>query len=166
MVFENILEYTNQIYTNKGKALINKRATPMKIIGKSKGNKHICVFDRKSTVDYDGVYNGRAIVFEAKSTAKKSFPLDMITDEQIKYLDSAEKQGAISFLIVEMKDIQRIFIVHNGILQKYIEDAQKGGRKSIPIDDMEEYAFEVVSKNGVPLDYLSAVDRLIELKTA
>lgn len=159
--FENLLNYSNEVYKNKGIAIINKRPTPMKIIGKTRGNQHICVFDKKSTVDFDGIYNGKAIAFEAKSTNEKRLPFSIITDEQIKYLDTAEKQGAISFLIVEMKVTRQVFLVPNGMLQKYVREAKNGGRKSIPLRDLEVYAHLVKSQNGIPLDYLSVVDNLI-----
>ncbi|MFA1820572.1 Holliday junction resolvase RecU [Virgibacillus oceani] len=164
--FEHTLDYTNQIYENQGRALINKRPTPMKIIGKTRGNQHICVFDKKSTVDYDGIYNGKPIAFEAKTIKETRFPLNKITDHQVKYLESAEKQGAISFLIVEMKAIGDVFLVPNNMLRKYIKEAKSGGRKSIPLDDIEVYSFLVESNNGVPLDYLSVIDRLIAAETA
>ncbi|WP_164219351.1 Holliday junction resolvase RecU [Virgibacillus sp. YIM 98842] len=164
--FEYTLDYTNKLYENQGRALINKRPTPMKIIGKTRGKQHICVFDKKSTVDYDGIYAGCAITFEAKTTEKKSFPLSMLTEHQVKYLNEAEKQRAISFVIVEMRALRDVFLVPNNMVQKYIRKAEHGGRKSIPMDDLEIYAFMVESKNGVPLDYLSAVDRLIAAETA
>jgi recombination protein U len=163
MAFENLLEYTNTIYANKGKAVISKRATPMKIISKTRmPGQHICVFDKKSTVDYDGVYQGHSIQFEAKSTQEKRFPLDMITKDQVAFLNKAEEQGAICFVLVELRALNTVFLVPNKMLQKYVKDAQSGGRKSIPLDEMEVYAWLVESKNGYPLDYLSVVDKLIE----
>lgn len=49
-------------------ALINKRPTPVKVL-KSKGGRLLNgLYEDKSTVDYDGVYKGRAIAFVAKST--------------------------------------------------------------------------------------------------
>lgn len=161
--FENLIDYTNNVYRNKGIALINKRPTPMKIIGKTRGKQHICTFAEKSTVDYDGIYQGRAIVFEAKSVNLKRLPLDIIPNHQIEYLEKADKQGAISFLIVEMRPTRDIFLVTNRMLQKYVKEAEKGGRKSIPLDDLEIYAQLVNQGNGIPLDYLSVVDILIEL---
>lgn len=161
--FENLIDYTNQVYRNKGIAIINKRPTPMKIIGKTRGNQHLCVFDKKSTVDYDGIYKGKPIVFEAKTTSLKRVPLDIIADHQIEYLNQAESQGAISFLIVEIRPIQDVFIVSNSMLQKYVKNAENGGRKSIPLDELEIYAELVKRGNGIPLDYLSVVDRLIEV---
>lgn len=161
--FENIIDHTNKIYQNKGIALINKRPTPMKIVGKTRGNQHICVFSHKSTVDYDGIYRGKPIVFEAKSVNSTRLPLDIITDHQISYLDQADKHGAISFLIVEIRPLQDVFIVSNSMLQKHVKIAKNDGRKSISMDDLEVYAELVRSGNGVPLDYLRVVDKLIEI---
>lgn len=162
MDFENVLEYTNNLYQTKGKALINKRATPMTIIRNAGPSKYVCVFSEKSTVDYDGTYKGRSIVFEAKSVkAKKNFPLSNITNSQVEYLEAAESAGAISFLIVEMTITREVFYIPNKMLQHYIRQAVQGGRKSIPIDEMQVYGYGVKSANGVPLDYLSVVDQLI-----
>jgi recombination protein U len=164
--FENTLNYTNQTYINQGRALINKRPTPVKVL-KSKGTRVLSgFFEEKSTVDYDGIYQGKSIVFEAKSTKEKRLPLSMISDHQIRYLNTAEKQGAISFLIVEMRATNMVFYIPNGMLQKYVKDANDGGRKSIPIRDLEVYAYEVKSQNGVPLDYLSVVDDLLSAEIA
>jgi recombination protein U len=161
MAFENTLNYTNQIYFNQGRAIINKRPTPVKVL-QSKGTRVLKGFyEEKSTVDYDGIYQGKSIVFEAKSTKEKRLPLSIISDHQIKYLGDAEKLGAISFLIVDMRALGEVFLVPNNMLQKYVKEAQKGGGKSIPLRDLEVYAQLVKSENGVPLDYLSVVDRLI-----
>ncbi|MFP7170797.1 Holliday junction resolvase RecU [Terribacillus sp. 7520-G] len=163
MEFENLLNYTNNLYRTKKKALINKRPTPMKIVRSAAANKYICVFADKSTVDYDGTYKGRSIVFEAKSVKmKKSFPLDNISDSQVQYLEAAEKVGAISFVIIEMTITREVFYIPNKMLQHYIKQAANGGRKSIPIDEMQVYGYGVKSANGVPLDYLSVVDHLME----
>lgn len=164
MSFENLINMSNAIYERKGKAVINKRSTPMKIIGETKGGQHLCVFSEKSTVDYDGVYRGRSIQFEAKTIKEKRFPLNKITDDQIDFLNRSEAQGAICFLLVEMRARQTIYLVPNQMLQKYIRDAKNGARKSIPIDDMGVYAWLVESRNGVPLAYLDVVDKLIKEK--
>lgn len=164
--FENLINYTNRIYNQQGRAVINKRPTPVKVL-KSKGTRITSGFyESKSTVDYDGVYNGKAVVFEAKSTKEKRLPLSIIPDHQIEYLDRMEKQGAISFLMADMRACDTVFFIQNGLLQKYVKEAQKGGRKSIPLRDLEVYGYEVKSQNGVPLDYLSVIDELMKVEIA
>lgn len=162
MPFENLINMSNAIYERKGRAVINKRPTPMKIIGRTKGGQHLCVFSEKSTVDYDGVYKGKSIQFEAKSIKEKRFPLNKVTGGQVEFLNRSEAQGAICFLLIEMRARQTIYLVPNQMLQKYIREAEKGARKSIPLDDMEVYAWAVESRNGIPLDFLQVVDKLIK----
>lgn len=159
--FENLLDYTNQIYQNKGMALINKRPTPVKVL-RTRGNRVLNgVYDRKSTVDYDGFYKGHGIAFEAKSTKLPRLPLSMIASHQVKYLRLAREHGAITFLIANMRDVNKTFVLPSELIFEYIENAKNGGRKSLPIDDIKERGIKVTSSNGVPLDYLQAVDELI-----
>lgn len=160
--FENLINYTNKIYANKGTAVINKLPTPMKIISKTKTGQNVCVFDQKSTVDYLGVYNRRAIVFEAKSVQEKRFDLKNIHHHQLKYLRDAERQGAIAFLLIEIRPLRSVYLVPNQMIQGYIIRSQQGGRRSIPLDELEIYSWIVKSRNGLPLDYLSVIDELIE----
>lgn len=65
-----------------------------------------------------------------------------------------------------MRSTRDVFDVPNIMASKYIREAQYGGGKSIPLRDLEVYAHLVKSQNGVPLDYLSVVDRLIATETA
>jgi recombination protein U len=75
MAFEMLLNLINQMYANQKVALIIKRPTPVKVL-KSKGTKVLNgFFEAPSTVDYDGVYKGRAIAFEAKSVGIDRFDL-------------------------------------------------------------------------------------------
>lgn len=159
--FENLLDYTNAIYERKGIALINKRPTPVKVL-RARGNRVLSgVYDRKSTVDYDGFYKGYGIAFEAKSTKLPRLNLSAVTDHQIRYLKNAEKHGAVSFLIIDLRRLDEVYVLSNQTLQEYVKNAKKGGRKSIPIDDIQERGIKVKSNNGIPLDYLKAVDEML-----
>jgi len=155
--FESLLDYTNNIYKQKGVALINKRPTPVQIIRTKNGRITQATYSKKSTVDYDGVFNGKPIVFEAKSTNGKSIPLNLIQDHQIDYLLNAEQHGAISFLIVHFKELDETYVLSNQIVLDYVENAKKGGRKSIPIKEFKDNGIKVESNDGVPLDYLGAM---------
>lgn len=160
--FENLLDYTNRIYQRKGIALINKRPTPVRVL-KTRGNRILsAVYDKKSTVDYDGVYRGKPIAFEAKSTKQKRLPLSMIADHQIKYLSLAKEHGSVTFLIVNLRAIDKVYVLSSSLILEYAESAQKGGRKSIPLADIQGRGIKVSSSNGIPLDYLKAVDELLE----
>lgn len=158
--FEMMINLVNQVYARDGIALINKRPTPVKVL-QSKGNKVISgYFEEKSTVDYDGIYNGQAITFEAKSVSGKRFDLKNVALHQIEYLERAKKHGAISFLLIELRDFGTVYYVSLSMIKKYLREAQKGGRKSIPYDDFSVYAFEVSKGRRIPLDYLAVIDQI------
>ncbi|PFV85352.1 hypothetical protein COL21_31195 [Bacillus thuringiensis] len=58
----------------------------------------------KSTVDYDGVYKGRAVYCEAKSTKETNrFPLNNISRHQIDYLKDKLEHGAICLMLIEFR---------------------------------------------------------------
>ncbi|WFT76921.1 Holliday junction resolvase RecU [Halobacillus naozhouensis] len=162
MGLENLINLTNDTYNRKGLAVINKRPTPVKVM-KSKGTKVLSGFyESKSTVDYDGVYQGRAICFEAKSTGEKRFPLKNIHQHQLDYLYLAENVGALCFFLIEFRKLNQVFLVPFSVVQHYVEHAKLGGRKSITFDDFNFYAAaEVRTGNGVPLDYLPVLEKLI-----
>lgn len=102
-------------------ALINKRPIPVKVV-KSKGGRVLNGFyEAKSTVDYDGVYKGRTIVFEAKSTENAGrFDLKNIAQHQLDYLEKAEKMGAICFFLIEFSKDKSIFVVPLSVIQSYV----------------------------------------------
>lgn len=158
--FEEYIDFNNSLYLSNRLAVVTKLPTAMKIVG-TQGNKHTAVFDKKSTVDYYGVYAGRPILFDAKSVARTSFPLNMVHAHQVDYLERVEEQGGIAFLLVELREADTTFYLPLGMLRKYLKDARQGGRKSIPIADFEVYAYEV-RRGRVPLDYLAVVDKLLE----
>lgn len=163
---ENTLNYTNQVYSQRGMAVVNKRPTPIKVT-KSKGTRVLNgFFEEKSTVDYDGVYQGYSLCFEAKSTAEHlRFPLGNIHKHQIDHMYKMQKCGAVCFFIIEFSKRREIYLAPFDFIHLAVVNADKGGRKSIPFDDFNYYAVSLLkSQNGVPLDYLKAVDTLIDNK--
>jgi recombination protein U len=166
MAFEMLLNLINQMYAKQKVALINKRPTPVKVL-KSKGTKVLNGFyEAPSTVDYDGVYKGRAIAFEAKSVGIDRFDLKNLHQHQINYLEKVENMGGISFLLIEFRSTKQIFFVPYSTIKYYQHRAKLGGRKSIPIEDLDVYAFEVRRTKRSSLDYLEWVDKLLEDEVA
>lgn len=160
MAFEQMINYVNELYNTKGIALINKRPTPVKVL-KSKGSKVLSgYFEEKSTVDYDGIYQGRSIVFEAKSVGEKRFDLKNIHNHQLEYLQRAKNHGAMTFFLIEFRTYREVFFIPLSFIEIYMRQAAQGGRKSIPYDDFLVYGFAVVRGRQVPLDYLSIIDKI------
>ncbi|OMC71495.1 Holliday junction resolvase RecU [Paenibacillus sp. FSL H7-0326] len=160
MAFENILDYSNQMYDMKGIAIINKRPTPVKVVRKTYGKVTEGYFEKSSTVDYDGVYQGRAIMFEAKSTDQKlRFDLSNLHSHQYDYLKKCHMAGGIAFLLVDFRKQRKMYLMPFLTLRSYVEASKNGGRKSIRIEDFDIHAYEVTS-GRVPVDYLKAVDKI------
>ncbi len=111
-------------------------------------------------MDYDGVYKGRAIAFEAKSTENaKRFDLKNITQHQLDYLEKAEKMGAICFFLIEFSKDKSVFVVPLSVIQSYVRMShQPKGKKSIPRADLGIYGYLVDQTERAPIDYLQYID--------
>ncbi|MFE5392526.1 Holliday junction resolvase RecU [Bacillus thuringiensis] len=160
MHFEKLINLTNEMYGRGGVALINKRPTPVKVL-KSSGRRVLSGFyESKSTVDYDGVYKGRAIAFEAKSTENPGrFDLKNIAQHQLDYLETAEKMGAICFFLIGFTKDQSTFAIPLSVIQSYVRMSQQPkGKKSIPRADFDVYGYLVEQTERAPVDYLQYVD--------
>ncbi|KGE18475.1 Holliday junction resolvase RecU [Paenibacillus wynnii] len=164
--FEAVINYINQIYENRKLAVINKRSTPVKVT-RSKGTKVLAGFyEAKSTVDYDGIYRGRAIFFEAKSTQELDrFDLKRVEDHQYEHLEKCHAVGAVCFVLVEFRRQRKTYLLPFATLRAYKGEATRGGRKSMTIDNFEVDAYEVM-QGRVQLDYLATVDKIWFTETA
>lgn len=159
MAFEHLINITNQQYFQKRRATIQKVATPWKVI--RRGKKIVNAFpEGKSTVDYIGVYNGRPIAFDAKSTRETTrFPLSNIEDHQFKFLKRWQDNGGISFILVEFAKKNEVYILSLSELEKWLRKANEGGRKSVPYEWFIMNCELVKSKNGILLDYLGVIEK-------
>lgn len=153
-VLERLIDMTNKQYRNKGVADIRKIPTPVQITGNNKGR--ISGYVTKGEwVDYSGVHDGRAILFDAKETSSRtSFPLDNVSEHQYELLKSWHQKGALSFLIVSFTKLDEVYRLPFEVLESYWEDAKKGGRKSIPHPFFFMNCDLVKSGNGYVLHYL------------
>ena len=156
MDLENLLNQANDYYRDIDKAIIYKKPTPIGLIDVDykKGEIKKAYFKEKSTFDYNGVYRGRYIDFEAKeSHSKTSFPLSNIHPHQIEHLKRVLKHGAIAFLIVS---IDNAFYLLKG--EDLLEFLKKTKRKSIPISYFKDNCYKIKEKLKPTIDYLSIVD--------
>lgn len=163
-VLEDMINTTNELYRDKGLALIQKIPTPIKPINidKGKGVITLAYFEQKSTVDYIGVVQGIPIAFDAKETTKESLPLANIHDHQIEFMKDFVKQGGEAFLIIYFKKYDEYFLLAISDLEPYYENALKGGRKSIPYKAFNrEYLIGV--EGGLYLNYIRTLDKYLQI---
>lgn len=159
--FEQLIEHSNKQYRAKGKALIQKVPTPWRVIrrGKQIVSAHPA---EKSTVDFVGVYGGKAVAFDAKSTREVTrFPLSNIELHQMVFLQEFHDQGGQAFILIEFAKTYEVFLVPYVKIREYWNAAQNGGRKSIPYEDMKLFP-KISSGNGIALDYLAALNNETE----
>ena len=163
MAFEKLINLSNEMYQREEVALINKRPTPVKVLKMVYGRVKDGYYESKSTVDYDGVYKGRAITFEAKSTNEiNRFDLKNIAQHQLDYLEKAEKMGAICFFLIEFSKDKAVFVVPLSVIQSYVRiSKQPEGKKSIPRASLNIYGYLVEQTERASVDYLQYVDEAV-----
>lgn len=165
MTLEAMIDQANEVYRRRGVAVVHKRPTPVKIERVLKGGKVQGYLEKPSTVDYEGVYRGRALVFEAKSTRERNrFPLANIHEHQMVHMRQCLDQGAIVFAVVEFSKHDVRFYVPAKMLLEAWDRTVSGGPKSIPFEAMNESCFAIPAGRGVLVDYLSVVDRILARK--
>ncbi len=157
--FEDEINKSNEYYLSKGIAVIHKKPTPIKIVkvDYSRGAKITeAFFQEPSTTDYNGIYKGRYIDFEAKSThSKTSFPLKNIPIQQIDHLNAVLSLGAIAFFLIEIVPLNKAYLLPASYVCSFYKEKP---RESIPVKDIQENGFELIEKYNPRLDYLKAVD--------
>ena len=164
---EDDLNETNMFYLQRNMANIHKKPVPIQIVKVDYPARSAAVikeayFRTPSTTDYNGVWNGYYIDFEAKETdSKTSFPLKNIHPHQMDHMHSVTNQRGVAFFIVRFSTLNRNFVISYHVVAKWFSAMDEGGRKSIPIAVFEQDAIEI-SEGYLPrLDYLQAVKKLI-----
>ncbi|WP_027121156.1 Holliday junction resolvase RecU [Mycoplasma leonicaptivi] len=83
------------------------------------------VIAKKSTVDYIGMYEGRFICFEAKTTQEDRFNLQNIKQHQLNYLNLIQKNGGIAFFIIYFSHRNKFLKVNLEFINKYFDSETK-----------------------------------------
>ncbi|KAA8441023.1 Holliday junction resolvase RecU [Weissella paramesenteroides] len=166
MSLEADINAANNYYLATGQAVIHKKPTPIQIVNvsypaRSAAKITEAYFRQASTTDYNGIYKGYYIDFDAKETThKRSFPLNNIHDHQVEHLKSIVTQHGLAFMIIRFSVLKETYVVWADLIFQYW-DNKETGRKSIP--------YEVVVKSGELIaqginpttPYLTAVDKLL-----
>lgn len=161
MNLEYVIEQANTYYRDNDLAYIYKKPTPIKVVKTSYSNlgKRItdAFYEMPSTLDFNGIYKGKYIEFDAKETNNKtSFPINNVHPHQIKHIRNILSHGGIVFLIIKMNE--EYYILKG---KDFIGFINKNTRKSIPYEYIKEYGIKInMTLRG--LDYLSQLDKEIE----
>lgn len=161
MNLEEDLNATNDYYLLTDKAIIHKKPTPITIVKVDYKSREDAVikeayFKTPSTTDYNGIYKGKYIDFEAKETTNtKFFPLRNIHHHQIEHLRKVILHGGIAFLIIRFSKLNQTYFIDG---KNFIDFVDQGLRMSIPIEYMEKEGILIKEKFNPRIDYLKVID--------
>lgn len=167
MSLEKDIERSNQFYMKHRRAVIHKKPTPVQVVHVDYPKRSQAVikeayFRTPSTTDYNGIYQGYHIDFEAKETKNKtSFPLQNIHEHQVRHMSHVSEQGGIVFLLIRFKVLDDVYLLPFKNFLPFWERCQQGGKKSISVEEIQENSYYIPYQYQPRLDYLNAVDKLI-----
>lgn len=157
---EELINLSNEIYMEKGLALVQKIPTPITplAIDKNGGRITSAYFEKDSTVDYIGVVQGVAVCFDAKECSKDTFAMQNIHDHQIKFMENFEKQGGISFVILYYTHLNEMYYIPFCDMYNFYDRSKNGGRKSFRYEEINKN-YKISMNKGVPVHYLEMISK-------
>ncbi len=169
MKFEQLINESNEYYAANDKGYIYKKPTPIKVvrvqtINNNFSRKHQikeAYYEQASTTDYNGIYRGRYIDFEAKEVRYKTFNIGAnLKKHQINHLINVARHGAIAFLLVYFTSVDQVYILEAEKLAFFLETNKT--KSIIPLSFFVDNGY-IVNQGFLPkIDYLKVVDKLIE----
>ena len=164
MTLESELNISNEFYREIDKAYIYKKPTPIKITkvdypSRDKAVIKEAFFTVPSTTDYNGIYKGYYIDFEAKeTTSNTALALSNIHPHQIKHLENVSRHNGIAFLIVRFTNLNETYLLLAKELSSFLKEEK---RKSIPITFFKEKGYRIADGYNPRVDYLKIIDEVI-----
>ncbi|MED3654037.1 Holliday junction resolvase RecU [Heyndrickxia sporothermodurans] len=168
MTLEEDLNITNQYYLQNDLAVIHKKPTPVQIVHVDYKSRSTAVikeayFKQPSTTDYNGVYQGKYIDFEAKETNNTtSFPLQNFHEHQIDHMKKVVQQNGISFVILRFAKTEEIFLLESHYLFNFWSRMTSGGRKSIKKEEIKQFGYLLPIGLHPRIDYLQIIKKIIK----
>lgn len=162
MDLENDLNNTNSYYLDNDIAIVYKKPTPIKVSKVNYNKNHTIIteafYEMPSTTDYNGIYKGKYIDFDAKEVKNSSnFALSNLHTHQLKHLKRVKEHGGISFLIVRFYKNNITYLIE---IDEIIDYINSENRKSIPIDYFESKAHRIPDAYIPRVNYIKVIDNL------
>ena len=168
MTFESDLNQSNEYYRIHNIALIYKKPTPIQIVkvdypSRNKARIVEAYYQTPSTTDYNGLYKGKYIDYEAKQTENLSFPFKHIFDHQVNHLKKCKEHGGIAFVIIYFKKVGEVYMIDiDPFYERYMNNDVK---RSINLDDLNELcqinkAYNIHLGYAPLIDYIKGIDAM------
>ena len=161
MNLEDDINLSNKYYLDYNIANIHKKPTPIQIVKvdypKRSSAKIIeAYFKVPSTTDYNGIYKGHYLDFEAKETnLKTTFPFASIHPHQIVHLKNVIHHGAIAFFIIRFNYYNETYLVDASKVIKLYDDINC---KSIKYSWLQVNGTLIPYSLTPPVNYLKYLD--------
>ncbi|WP_321387941.1 Holliday junction resolvase RecU [uncultured Enterococcus sp.] len=167
MDFEDEINQSNSYYLSRSIAVVHKKPTPVQIVKVDYPRRSAAVikeayFRQASTTDYNGVYKGLYLDFEAKETKNKtSFPFKNFHEHQIVHMEQCIAQQGVCFVLLWFSSLNRCFFFSGERLIHYWSE-QQNGKKSLHLSTLESEGIEITLGLTPRVPYLEAVDTYIQ----
>ncbi|SDI98821.1 Holliday junction resolvase RecU [Salimicrobium halophilum] len=167
MTLEEDINAANMYYVARNLASVHKKPTPVQIVNVDYPKRSAAVikeayFKQASTTDYNGVYKGYHVDFEAKETRNKtSFPLSNIHEHQVTHMEQVTNHCGLSFIIIRFSPLEETYLLESKYVLDFWKSKEKGGRKSIPHAFIKENGYHIPFHFQARVDYLKALDKVL-----
>jgi len=159
MVFEAMIEHTNQLYRRLGVALVHKVPTEWKPIRNGSGAIISAKVERKAAVDFLGVWEKGSLAFDAKSTILENrWYLKNLDPEQYRFLLDHRNicPFGSQFILLGFMKLNVCFIVDIDYLEQKWNRWKDGGGASLSVDELYN-KMPSLSLDKLPIDYLGVL---------
>lgn len=162
MSLEEDISLSNEYYLSASIAVIYKKPTPIQIVKvdypKREAAKIVeAYYKTPSTTDYNGIYKGKYIDFEAKENKTKTFPFSNIHKHQIDHLKRIIEHGGIAFIIIAFTTLNEVYLIDASYI---IHDYYHESRKSMTYEKIKTLGHIIPQGYQPRLDYLKIVDEV------
>ena len=166
MSFEESLNKSNDFYLSNQLAVIHKKPTPVQIVKVNYPKRAAATiteayFRTPSTTDYNGLFKGRYIDFEAKETSNVTiFPLQNLHHHQVQHMKDVLNHGGITFLLVKFSKLNEIYLLKGENLIDFWQQYKLGKRSSIKLSEFKEFG-HLIAEGAFPrIHYLKLIEEL------
>ena len=162
MSLEEDINLSNTYYLSVDQAVIYKKPTPIQIVkvdypSRNKARIVEAYYQAPSTTDYNGIYKGRYIDFEAKETKSLRFPFRNISEHQINHLERVQRHGGIAFIIIAFTSVGEVYLLDASIMiERFFHDK----KQHISYDEVKESGHLIKQGYQPRLAYLDVIDEL------
>lgn len=160
MNLEEDISLSNKYYLAVDRAVIYKKPTPVQIVkvdypARNAARITEAYYQRPSTTDYNGIYRGQYIDFEAKETRKDKFPFANIHAHQIEHLQRIINHGGIAFVMIAFTHRGETYLID---AQYVIDEYQHADHRYMTYEDIKAHGHLIRQGFQPRLYYLDVVD--------